>query len=193
MSSSSPEQLINIVEASPEAVAIHDKVAWMAIFAQYHVVEDPVGSKPHIGGLYDATNGVRGHGALSRFYDTFIAPNKISFAVDQDYVLNNHVVRDLTIHLEMSDSVQAQVPMHLLYELTEENDQWKILRLGAHWELVPMVMQLLGKGLAAVPVLSALTWRMLKLQGLSGMLGFSQAAFPWVKKPNRTYKILPMQ
>lgn len=182
MTTPTREQLIKVVEASPEAVAIHDKAAWMSIFAQYHVVEDPVGSKPHVGGLYDGKSGVRGHGALSRFYDTFIAPNTINFAVDQDLVLNNHVVRDLTINLEMSDSVHAQVPMHLLYELVEEDGQWKILRLGAHWEMVPMVTQLLGKGIAAVPVLSALTWRMLKLQGLSGTLGFSKAAFSIGKK-----------
>jgi len=112
-----PEELLAQVQKSPAAVAIHDKTAWMSIFAKYHVVEDPVGSKPHIGGVYDAASGQRGHGALSRFFDTFIAPNKISFDVKRDRVCGNHVARDLTINIQMSEKVHAQVPMHLVYEL----------------------------------------------------------------------------
>lgn len=175
MTESNAAQLLAQVEKSPAAVAVHDKNAWLSIFAQYHIVEDPVGSTPHIGGIYDAKSAMRGNGALSRFFDTFIAPNRIRFEVAQDIVCDNHVVRDLTIHITMSDKVQVQVPMHLLYELTQERGEWKIVRLAAHWELMPMLSQLFGKGLAALPVMSALTVRMLKLQGLSGMLGFSKA------------------
>ena len=170
------ELLLRQVKKSPAAVAIHDKAAWMAIFAQYHVVEDPVGSTPHVGGIYDAGSGSREHGALSRFFDTFIAPNKISFDVHQDVVCGNHVVRDLTINIEMSPTVKASVPMHLLYELVREGDSWKVVRLAAHWELVPMVMQLLKKGMACAGVLLGLSVRMLRYQGLSGTLGFSSAA-----------------
>lgn len=182
------EQLLAVVEQSPAAVAIHDKVAWMAIFADYHVVEDPVGSSPHIGGVYDGKTGYRGHGALSRFYDTFIEPNNIRFEVAKDYVCGNHVVRDLTIHITMSDKVQVQTPMHLLYELAEENGDWKIQRLAAHWELIPMLKQLFGKGLSALPVMAGLTVRMTKYQGLSGMLGFSKAALSVGKKAKQTVK-----
>ncbi len=170
------EQLLAQVKKSPAAVAIHDKAAWMDIFAQYHVVEDPVGSSPHIGGIFDATAGTRGHGALGRFFDTFIAPNEIVFDVRQDMVCGNHVLRDLTINLKMSPKVSATVPMHLLYELVQEGEQWKIVRLAAYWELIPMVTQLLAKGFASMGVLSALTLRMLKYQGFGGMLGFAKAA-----------------
>lgn len=170
------EILLKQVNKSPAAVAIHDKDAWMSIFAQYHIVEDPVGSAPHVGGMYDASAGQRGHAALGRFFDTFIAPNKISFDVQQDIVCGNHVVRDLTINIEMSDTVKASVPMHLLYELVREGDQWKIIRLAAHWELLPMVMQLLKKGVACAGVLAGLTVRMLRYQGVVGTLGFSKAA-----------------
>ncbi len=168
--------LLAQVEKSPAAVTIHDKESWMSIFAQYHIVEDPVGSRPHVSGIYDPVVGQRGNGPLSRFFDTFIAPNKISFDVRKDIVCGNHVVRDLTIHIQMSDRIHAQVPMHLLYELIQENGEWKIVRLAAHWELLPMIFQLLGKGFACFGVLGALTVRMLKLQGFGGMLGFSKAA-----------------
>ncbi|CAA0079351.1 Uncharacterised protein [BD1-7 clade bacterium] len=170
-------ELLEQVKKSPAAVAVHDKRAWMSIFAKYHVVEDPVGSTPHVGGLYDNATGARGDGALSRFFDCFIQPNKIGFDVQQDVVCGNHVVRDLNINIEMSPAVKVTVPMHLLYELTEEDGEWKIQRLAAHWELMPMMGQLFGKGFACAGVLTGLTVRMLKLQGIGGMLGFSKAVF----------------
>lgn len=182
MNTSTAEQLLAVVEQSPAAVAVHDKAAWMSIFADFHIVEDPVGSNAHIGGIYDSKTGRRGNGALSRFYDTFIEPNAIRFEVAKDYVCGNHVVRDLTIHITMSDKVQVQTPMHLLYELDEQSSGWKIQRLAAHWELIPMLKQLFGKGLAALPVMSGLTVRMMKYQGLAGMLGFSKAVCSVGKK-----------
>lgn len=176
------KEFIEVVNQSPKAVAIHDKQAWKNIFAKYHVVEDPVGSTPHFGGLYDSVSAERGDGALDRFYDTFIAPNKIEFEVAQDIVCGSHVVRDLTVHIQMSDTLKASVPMHLLYELVQEksnltNEQaWKIQHLSAHWELMPMMTQIFGKGLACVPVLFSLTVRMFKFQKLSGIYGFCKAA-----------------
>jgi hypothetical protein len=171
--------LLDTVEQSPKAVAIHDKAAWMSIFAKYHAVEDPVGSKPHFGGLYDSVSGERGNGALDRFYDTFIAPNEIEFELQQDIVCGQHVVRDLTVHIQMSESLKASVPMHLLYELVQEGEQenWKIQRLAAHWELMPMMAQIFNKGINCLPVLFSLTLRMIKFQKLSGILGFCKAAF----------------
>jgi len=166
------EELIAVVQQSPDAVAIHDKAAWMGIFANNHVVEDPVGSTPHLAN----PGSDQPHDALSRFYDTFIAPNTIAFDVEKDTVCAKHVMRNLTINLQMSDKVEAQVPMHLLYELAEEDGCYKVARLAAHWEFMPMIMQLLKKGFAAVPVLCSLTVRMFKHQGLSGTLGFSKAA-----------------
>ena len=166
------EALIAIVQQSPDAVAIHDKAAWMSIFAENHVVEDPVGSTPHL-----SNSGTDNpHDALSRFYDTFISPNTIKFDVANDITCGNHVMRDLTINLSMSDKVDAFVPMHLLYELVEEDGTYKVARLAAHWEFMPMIMQLLKKGFVALPVLGSLTLRMFKLQGVMGTIGFSKAA-----------------
>src|SRR5690554_3186920 len=176
MAESKAAEFLALVEKSPEAVAIHDKQAWQSIFAKYHIVEDPVGAKAHIGGIYDAKSAQRGNDALSRFFDTFIAPNSISFDVAQDIVCGQHVLRDLTIHICMSDKVEIKVPMHLLYELVQEGNEWKIQRLAAHWELMPMLGQLFSKGLAAAPIMAALSVRMMKLQGFFGMLGFSKAA-----------------
>ena len=77
---------LRFVEGSPAAVGDHDKAAWLELFARYNIVEDPVGSRPHLSGVYDGRSRRRGSGPLARFWDTFIAPNQIRFQVDHDFV-----------------------------------------------------------------------------------------------------------
>lgn len=164
-----------LVERSPEAVAAHDKAGWVALFARYNLVEDPVGSAPHITGIYDARTGYRGRDGLGRFYDTFIAPNTIRFHVDRDILNGLHVVRDLTIEIAMSPRVTVRVPAHLLYELTVEDDALKIFRLAAHWELAPMLRQQMASGWPFLAVGCASAARLLRHQGVRGMVGFMRA------------------
>jgi hypothetical protein len=164
-----------LVERSPAAVAVHDKAAWLALFARYSLVEDPVGSAPHITGIYDARSGYRSTGRLSRFYDTFIAPNTIRFHVERDIVCGLHVVRDLTIEIAMAPQVVVHVPMHLLYELTAEDGALKIFRLAAHWELSAMLRQQIAAGWPSLQVGNASMLRMLRHQGVAGIAGFMRA------------------
>lgn len=171
------QTLLQQVEKSPQAVSVHDKTAWLELFATQSIIEDPVGSRPHIAGVYDSASGQRGKAQLARFYETFIAPNKIRFDVHQNIVSGSHVMRDLDIHIQMADKVHLKVPMHLLYHLVQQDGEWKITRLAAHWELIPMVMQLMGNGMASLPVSVGLSVRMLKYQGIFGMLAYSKAAF----------------
>jgi len=166
------KRCIETVMKSPAAVATHDKLAWLSIFADLSVVEDPIGSKPHVNGAFDARSGRRGNGPLARFYDTFIAPNHIAFHVARDIVNAAHVVRDLTIEITMSPQVTVRVPMHLLYELRDESGEIKIQRLAAHWELLPMLKQLMAIGLPALKVGNTLGLRMFKNLGVAGIAGF---------------------
>lgn len=167
----SREEKIAHINKSPESIANHDKDAWLSIFSQDAIVEDPVGSKPHHNGEQLNDNKSPDESALSRFYDTFIAPNNIEFDIKNDIVCQNHVVRDLTININMG-RISVSVPTHLLYELTEESGKLKISRLAAHWELVPMIKVLVSEGVNAFPVMGSLSKRMMKYQGLSGGMGF---------------------
>jgi hypothetical protein len=164
-----------LVERSPAAVAAHDKAAWLALFAQYNVVEDPVGAAPLISGTYDGRTGYSGTAGLSRFFDTFIAPNVIRFHVFRDVVCGLHVVRDLTIEIAMSAQVVVQVPVHLLYELTVEGDDLKIFRLAAHWEFWPMLKQQMSSGWPFVKVGSASAACLLRHMGVFGLIGYMRA------------------
>lgn len=154
------DALLAAVDESPAAVAAHDKPRWLALFTTSAVVNDPVGSAPH-----------RGAQQLARFYDTFIAPNRIRFEVAHDIVCGRDVLRDLTIVIAMSDRVTLRVPAHLHYSMTEAA---QIDRLAAHWELGPMIGQLLGTGAAAAPVAGRLSVGLLRNQRLGGALGFAR-------------------
>jgi hypothetical protein len=166
------EQKLAVINGSPAAVAAHNKRAWLALFAEQNIVEDPVGSRPHVSGIFDPRSGRRGNGALSRFYDSFIAPNTIAFDVQHDIVNGNTVVRDLNIKITMSKRVVVTVPMHLCYRLSEEQDGLRISHLAAHWEMLPMVKQAFSFGVDSLLTLSKMGLRLLKNMGVSGLLGF---------------------
>ncbi len=152
------------VQASPIAVAAHDKAAWLSLFAADALVNDPVGSRPHVGAE-----------AISRFYDTFIAPNDIRFEVAHDLVCGNSVVRDLIIETRMSTGLRVRVPTHIRYELVAESGALRIRRLYAHWELLPMVGQTLAMGLNGWWTYAKLSVQMIGQQGVGGVLGFMRA------------------
>ncbi|MFQ6329317.1 nuclear transport factor 2 family protein [Nocardia sp. CWNU-33] len=158
--------LLAAVAASPRAVAAHDRAAWVGLFSTDAAVNDPVGSRPHIG-----------RAAIERFYDTFIGPNTIAFRVERDLVGPPTVVRDLLIETTMSTGATVAVPMHLRYDLVEENGVWKITRLAAHWELAAMIMQLLRTGLPGLGAALKLGPQLIANQGIGGAVGMMRGLF----------------
>ncbi len=159
----SAAELLATVERSPQAVAVHDRDAWVGLFAPHGRVEDPVGSRPHTG-----------RAAIERFYDTFIGPNGIAFDVEHDVVCGSTVYRDLSIETTMSTGVTLRVPMHLRYDLEQVGGDWRIARLYAHWELPVMVGQLLAAGARGLGAGAKLTPQLLGSQGIGGALGFAR-------------------
>ncbi|MFE7797811.1 nuclear transport factor 2 family protein [Nocardia sp. NPDC057440] len=155
--------LLAAVAASPRAVAAHDRAAWVGLFSTDAAVNDPVGSRPHIG-----------RAAIERFYDTFIGPNTITFRVERDLVGGPTVVRDLLIETTMSTGATVAVPMHLRYDLAEEDGVWKIARLAAHWELAAMIAQLLRTGLPGLGAALKLGPQLIVNQGIGGAIGMMQ-------------------
>ncbi|MEN4449438.1 nuclear transport factor 2 family protein [Mycobacterium sp. SM3041] len=155
--------LLAAVEASPAAVAIHDKQAWVSLFADTGEVNDPVGSTPHVGAE-----------AIGRFFDTFIAPNRIEFDVEHDVVAGMSALRDLTVRTTMPTGVTLYIPMHLRYDLVEDESDGslKIQRLFAHWELQLMVAQMLILGRGGIIAAVGLGPQLLIKQGPRGTLGF---------------------
>jgi ketosteroid isomerase-like protein len=166
--------MLEVARASPECVAKHDKAGWLALFAGDGVVEDPVGSAPNHKGRFPG-RAESGDDELGRFYETFIAPNEIRFQVRQDIVTERDVVRDVVIHTTLSTGLQVSVPAYLIYEMTEEDGAIRIRRLAAHWELPQLSLQTLRGGVNGWTSMLRLSARMLRIQGLKGMAGYSKA------------------
>lgn len=153
--------LIDLVEGSPNAVAIHDRAAWLSLFTSDAEVNDPVGSAPHVGVE-----------AIGRFYDTFIGPNTITFQVERDVVFGMTVVRDLQVTTVMSTGATLRIPMHLRYVADDTAGQLKIARLYAHWELPSMITQLMRAGGKGILASAKLTPQLVSNLGPSGVVGF---------------------
>ena len=171
------DALMRVVAQSPAAVAAHDKQRWLRLWAPNFVVEDPVGSRPVLGGVVDRRSGERGDGALSRFWDAFIAVNDITFDVHHDFVSGQRVVRDVTIRTVLPGGVRADTPAHLLYELVEHDGEIRIRRMAAHWEPLPVFRQLLRPATANARALLGMTLRMLRYLGPGATARFGAASF----------------
>ncbi|AQT79860.1 transporter [Mycolicibacterium litorale] len=154
--------LVAAVDRSPQAAAAHDRAGWVGLFTADGRIEDPVGSRPHIG-----------PGWIGRFYDTFIAPRRIVFHHDADIVSGATVVRDVVLEVGMGAEVTMRIPAVLRYDLREVGGEWRIQRLRAYWELPAMVLQFAANGLAAGPQALELTRALIRNQGLRGTLGFA--------------------
>jgi hypothetical protein len=157
--------LLAAVERSPQAAAAHDRTGWVGLFTTDGRIEDPVGSRPHVG-----------HGEIGRFYDTFIGPRDIAFHRDLDIVHDAAVIRDLDLEVTMQSGgsgVIMTIPAFLRYDLREINGEWKIAQLRAYWELPSMMLQFLRNGLSAAPAGIQLSQGLIRNQRLRGTAGFA--------------------
>jgi hypothetical protein len=155
------ERLLAAVERSPQAAAAHDRAGWVGLFTADGRIEDPVGSRPHVG-----------HTQIGHFYDTFIGPRDIKFHRDLDIVFGTVVLRDLELEVAMGTAVTMYIPAFLRYDLREANGQWRIAELRAYWELPAMMLQFLRTGSRAVSPALRLSRGLLANQGLRGTAGF---------------------
>ncbi|WP_067973542.1 nuclear transport factor 2 family protein [Mycolicibacter icosiumassiliensis] len=161
MTDAKAAELLAIVEQSPAAAAAHDRAGWAGLFSADGRVEDPVGSRPHVG-----------PDQIGRFYDTFIGPRDITFHRDLDIVHGTTVVRDLQLEVAMGPSVIMHIPAIVRYDLRGSAGGWELRRLRAYWELPAMVGQFLGNGVASLPAGIGLSRSLLRNQRLAGAAGF---------------------
>lgn len=114
-------------QASMAAVAAGDRSAWLALFADNAVVEDPIGPS-----MFDPEGvGHRGPEAIAAFYDTVIGPNRIDFDIRESYACGSEVANVGTITTTLPDGARAIVEGVYTYRV---NDEGRILALRAFWE-----------------------------------------------------------
>lgn len=172
------DELITAVERSPRAAAAHDRPGWVGLFTVDGRVEDPVGSRPHVG-----------HAEIGRFYDTFIGPRQITFHPEADIVDGTVVIRDVTLEVTMGPGVSLMVPTFIRYDLKASESGWRFSSLKAYWELPVMVTEFLRSGPRSVPVALRLCAALLRNQGMSGSVGYLGA----LRRPGERAKRLVEQ
>jgi steroid delta-isomerase len=116
--------------ASMRAIESHDRDAWLALFADDAVVQDPVGPSP-----FDPDgNGHQGRDAIAAFYDTVIGPNdSVTFAIRASYAAGDEVANVGTISTTLPDGAGVvHTDGVFSYRVGEDG---KVISLRAHWEL----------------------------------------------------------
>jgi hypothetical protein len=124
-SSSHPAQSASI--QSMKNVHAKNRAAWIALFAEDAVVEDPVGKSP----LDPVGNGHRGHEAIGRFWDTVIAPGEVEMRVRESYPSGNECANVVTIVNRMAGGVEIAVDTVIVYRVDERG---KLVSLRAYWD-----------------------------------------------------------
>ena len=157
-------ELFAAAQRSAQATARHDRAGWVGLFTADGRIEDPVGSRPHVG-----------RDQIERFYDTFIGPRQVTFRPGVDIALGRTVIRDVELEIGMGGAVRLRVPAFVRYDLeeSEPGGGLAIARLRAFWDLPAMVWQFLRNGADAVPAGLTLTGSLLRNQKVSGAVGFA--------------------
>jgi ketosteroid isomerase-like protein len=115
-------------KASMAAVEALDRQAWLDLFADDAVVEDPVGPS-----MFDPEGkGHRGPEAIAAFFDDVIAANKsIAFTVKESFLCGDEVANVGVIRITFEGGSAVEVDGVYVYRRSPEG---KIASLRAYWE-----------------------------------------------------------
>ncbi len=169
--------VLAVVHASPRLVGEHDKAGWLGIFTDDAVIEDPVGSVPARKGETIR----KGDDELGRFWETFIAPNRIVFESHLDVQAGGAVARDVTIHTRLPNGFEIGVGAHLLYEVESAGGEARVRRMRAFWEMSSTSRQGLQGGLKGMIALMGFFWRIIRLQGLGWTWRYCRALYRGIR------------
>jgi ketosteroid isomerase-like protein len=114
--------------ASMAAVEAGDRAAWLELFADDAVVEDPIGPS-----AFDPEgNGHRGIEAIGAFYDNVIAANEsITFTISQSFLCGDEAANVGVIRITFAGGSAVEVDGVYIYRRSPEG---KIASLRAFWE-----------------------------------------------------------
>lgn len=114
--------------ASMAAVEARDRQAWLALFADDGVVEDPIGPS-----AFDPEGqGHRGLEAIAAFYDSVIAANEsITFDIRQSFLCGDEAANVGIIRIAFPGGAAVEVDGIYIYRRSPDD---KIASLRAFWE-----------------------------------------------------------
>lgn len=127
------------VDAAREAMAAvsaGDRQAWLDLYADDAVLEDPVGGSP----LDPEGKGLRGRAALEGFWDLIIGPNDFSFEITRSHSGGAEAAMVATVRGRYANGAEVTYDGVFVYEVG--NDR-KIQSVRAFWD-INSVMSALG-------------------------------------------------
>jgi ketosteroid isomerase-like protein len=116
-------------KASRAAVEAGDRDAWLDLFADDAVVQDPVGPSP-----FDPEGtGHHGRAGIAAFYDTVIASSEaIAFEIEQSYLCGDEVADVGVIRTTLAGGTHQAV-VHGVYTYRSDG-AGRLASLRAYWE-----------------------------------------------------------
>lgn len=111
---------------SPQLVKEKNKAAWLDLFDDTAVIQDPVGPSP----LDPDGRGHQGKEAISRFWDMVIEGGNFDFTVHQSYPCGDECA-NVWVGINQIQGIRFETPMVTVYKV---NDKGKILSLRAFWD-----------------------------------------------------------
>ena len=112
-----------------------DRAAWIDLFADDAVVQDPVGVSP----LDSSGGGHRGKEAIGRFWDMVIAPGNVEMIVRESYPAGDECANVVTIVNRMPGGIEISTETVICYRVDARG---KIASLKAYWEFEKVAAQL---------------------------------------------------
>jgi steroid delta-isomerase len=105
-----------------------NREAWLALFAEDAVLEDPVGSSP----LDAAGKGHAGKAAIAAFYDTYIGAGRVSFDYPRSFACGNECAFIGSVYNKLPGrDAETRADGVFVYRVDEEG---KLVSLRAFWE-----------------------------------------------------------
>lgn len=112
---------------SRDAVQRGDKKAWLSLFCDDGVVQDPVGVSP-----FDPSgDGHRGKEAISAFWDSAIGPNSIRMDIRSSHAGANEVANVLRMTTTIDGGTKVSCDLVAIYKVRQDG---LIESLRAFWE-----------------------------------------------------------
>jgi ketosteroid isomerase-like protein len=117
------------------AVRAKDKLAWLALFAEDAVIQDPVGVSP----LDPSGLGHRGKEAIGRFWDAVIAPGQLETTIRESYPAGDECANVATFVNHLPNGLKIATDLVVVYRVDARG---KIVSLKAYWEYAKIAEQL---------------------------------------------------
>jgi steroid Delta-isomerase len=122
--------------AAMRAVGAGDRDAWLACYADDVVIYDPVGGSP----LDLDGTGLRGHEALTQFWNLMVAPRSVTFTVAATHPAGNEVAVVASVRsVGAADEPEVAYDGVFVYRI---NADGRIAELRAYWDLASVLATL---------------------------------------------------